>query len=37
MYFLNGLRPDRSRDAVGIEPNDKFALECNGLNTGFSA
>ena len=37
MYFLNRLKPELSRDAAGLEPNEKFAQECARLITGFSA
>ena len=37
MLFLNRLRPDLSGDAEGRKPNEKFAVECTQLLTGFSA
>jgi class 3 adenylate cyclase len=37
MYFLNRLMPELSRNAAGVEPNEKFASECNRLATGFAA
>jgi len=37
MYFLNRLKPELSRDAAGLEPNEKFTQECARLITGFSA
>jgi hypothetical protein len=36
MFFLNRLRPELSRDVEGRTPNEKFAIECNRLLTGFS-
>ena len=36
MLFLNRLRPDLSADAEGRKPNEKFAVECTKLLTGFS-
>lgn len=36
MFFLDRLRPELSRDAQGLVPNEKFAAECNRLLTGFS-
>jgi adenylate cyclase len=36
MLFLNRLRPDLSADAEGRKPNEKFAVECTRLLTGFS-
>ena len=37
MSFLNRLRPDLSRDAEGMFPNEKFEAECSRMETGFSA
>jgi class 3 adenylate cyclase len=37
MAFLNRIRPDLSRDAEGTFPNERFAAECNRMESGFSA
>ena len=36
MFFLNGLKPEFSRDPEHRIPNENFLAECNRLLTGFS-
>jgi adenylate cyclase len=36
MFFLNGLKPEFSRDPERRIPNENFIAECNRLLTGFS-